>query len=220
VPALKVVVVDDHDILRVGIRDFISYTREYTVVGEASCARDALVLIEARHPDIVLMDIAMPGMDGIVATREILRRLPRVRVVVLSAHGQVHDVVDAVNAGATGFVLKADPPETLKEALDHAARGVVYIAPSLRGSISAFEATPPPPDFLGALSEREREIFRLAADCSTTTEIARALCLARKTVDSHLNTISRKLGIHGRAQLVRLAVSIGLVHSVRSRSDG
>ena len=220
VPTLKIVIVDDHDILRVGIRDFLSSTPQYRVVGEAGSARQALALIEAQRPDMVLMDIAMPGMDGIVATREILRRAPRVKIVVLSAHGQVHDVIDAINAGVSGFVLKADALDTLKEALDQAARGKLYIAPSLKGSLSAFEAAGSPPlDVLGVLSEREREIFRLAADCSTTTEIAKALCLARKTVDTHLNTINRKLGIRGRAQLVRLAASIGLVHSVRARTS-
>jgi DNA-binding NarL/FixJ family response regulator len=216
-PSVKVVVVDDHELLRAGVRDLLASMPGYKLVGEAGTARVGLQLIESQKPDVVLMDVAMPGMDGIVATREILRRLPRARVIVLSAHKQIHDVTDALNAGAVGYVLKADPPETLMHALEHAARGESYVAPTLAITL-AREATQSTPDILEILSEREREVFRLAADCRTSPEIARALCLARKTVDTHLNRINRKLGLRDRAELVRFAASIGLVHSLRSPS--
>jgi DNA-binding NarL/FixJ family response regulator len=214
-PDVKVVVVDDHELLRAGIRDLLTSMPGFELVGEASTARAGLQIIESKKPDVVVMDIAMPGMDGIVATREILRRLPRARVVVLSAHGRLHDVSDALAAGAVAFVLKADPPDTLMQALDRAARGEAYVAPALASGLDAAQAAAPRGDVLDVLSEREREIFRLAADCRTSPEIARALCVARKTVDAHLNRINRKLGLRDRAQLVRLAVSIGLVHSIR-----
>ncbi|HEY7372036.1 MAG TPA: response regulator transcription factor [Polyangia bacterium] len=221
---VKVVVVDDHDVLRVGVRDFVSSLPGYEVVGEADSARAAFRMIEATKPDVVLMDIALPGMDGIVATREILRRVPRARVVVLSAHKQTHDVVDAIDAGAVGYVLKADPPETLEHALERAVRGECYVSPVLKGCVSALRPPGKTGDLLDLLSEREREIFRLAADCRTSPEISRELCIARKTVDTHLNRINRKLGLRDRAELVRLAVGIGLVHSIRhrtpSRSNG
>ena len=216
-PAVKVVVVDDHELLRAGIRDLLSSMAGYRLVGEASAARAALQLIESQKPDIVVMDIAMPGMDGIVATREILRRSPRARVIVLSAHRQIHDVTDALNAGAIGYVLKADPPETLLLALERAARGESYVAPALAVALAAHEMQASNGDVLDVLSEREREIFRLAADCRTSPEIARALCVARKTIDTHLNRINRKLGLRDRAELVRLAASIGLVHSIRTQ---
>ena len=217
-PNVRVVVVDDHELLRAGIRDLLTSMPGYKVVGEAGTARAGLQMIEAQKPDVVVMDIAMPGMDGIVATREVLRRLPRARVIVLSAHKQIHDVTDALNAGATGFVLKGDSPETLMTALDHAARGESYVAPALAAGLAARGAGPSA-DVLEVLSEREHEIFRLAADCRTSPEIARALCLARKTVDTHLNRINRKLGFRDRAELVRFAASIGLVHSLRSPSQ-
>ena len=219
-PNIKVVVVDDHELLRAGIRDLLASMPGYKLVGEAGTARAALQTIESQRPDVVVMDIAMPGMDGIVATREILRRVPRARVVVLSAHKQMHDVTDALNAGAIGYVLKADEPQTLMLALDRAARGEPYVAPALAAGLAAREAGPPAGDILDVLSEREREIFRLAADCRTSPEIARALCLARKTVDTHLNRINRKLGLRDRAELVRLAASIGLVHSIRDPNYG
>ena len=202
--------------LRAGIRGYLTSLRGYQLVGEAASARAALTMIDTLKPDIVLMDVALPGMDGIVATREILRRVPNARVIMLSAHGQVRDVIDSMNAGARGYVLKADPPETLQHALEHAARNAVYVAPGLRDGVSDFRATHQTTDALAVLSDREREIFRLAADCSTAAEIARELCIARKTVDSHLHNIHRKLGLHDRAELVRMAFSIGLVHSVRT----
>jgi len=217
-------VVDDHDVLRLGVRDFVSSLPGYQVVGDAPSARAAFQTIESTRPDVVLMDIALPGMDGIVATREILRRAPRARIVVLSAHKQTHDVVDAIDAGAVGYVLKADPPETLVQALERAVRGECYVAPVLKACVSRMRPPGKTSDVLDILSEREREIFRLAADCRTSSEIAHDLCIARKTVDTHLNRINRKLGLRDRAELVRLAVGIGLVHSIRrrvpSRSNG
>jgi NarL family two-component system response regulator LiaR len=202
-----------------GVCDFVASLPGYRVVAEAANARAALPMIEAARPDVVLMDIVLPGMDGIVATREILRRLPEARVIVLSAHKQARDVQDAIDAGAVGYVLKADPPEALMQALDHAVRGTFFAGPLLAGSMSALEPTRTKRDVLDVLSEREREIFRLAADCRTSPEIARELCLSRKTVDTHVNRINRKLGLRDRAQLVRLAVGIGLVHSIRGKTD-
>ena len=214
---LKIFLVEDHDLFRAGIRQFLSSVPGYEVVGEAATARIGFRMIESARPDVVLMDVSLPGMDGIVATREILRRVPRARVIVLSAHAEVHDVIDALDAGATGYILKAGPPETLLEALDSAARGATYLSAELADRLSAFEASRPLGDVLDILSEREREIFRLAADCCSSVEIARELCIARKTVDTHLNTLNRKLGLRDRAELVRFAVGIGLVHSIRSR---
>jgi DNA-binding NarL/FixJ family response regulator len=214
---VRVVLVDDHEVLRAGVRDFLATSPAYEVVGEAATARASFPVIESVRPDIVLMDIALPGMDGVVATREILRRVPRTRIVVLSAHGQAHDVMDAIDAGAICYVLKADPLETLTRALDHAARGARYLAPAVAARLSAIERSRPIGHVLDVLSTREREIFRLAADCRSAGEVARELCLARKTVDTHLNRIHRKLGLRDRAELVRFAVGIGLVHSIRTR---
>ena len=213
---MKIFLVEDHDLFRAGIREFLSSVPGYEVVGEAATARAGFRMIGSARPDVVFMDIALPGLDGIVATRELLRRAPGARVIVVSAHGQVHDVIDAFDAGAVGYVLKADPPETLLQALDCAARGVPYVSPELIPFLSAFKASRPIGDVLAVLSEREREIFRLAADCCSSVEIARELCIARKTVDTHLNTLNRKLGIRDRAELVRFAVGLGLVHSIRS----
>jgi DNA-binding NarL/FixJ family response regulator len=211
---LKLVLVEDHDFVRMGLREFLSSYPEYQVVGEAQGAREAFPIIASTRPDIVLMDIALPGMDGVVATREVMRRTPKMRVVVLSAHPQTSDVLDALDAGAMGYVLKGDDPALLLRALEHVVRGARYISPAIAARLPPPSAGPTR-GVLDGLSEREREIFRLAADCRTSAEIARDLCLARKTVDTHLNRINRKLGLHDRAALVRLAVELGMVHSIR-----
>src|SRR5262249_38892257 len=132
----------------------------------------------------------------------------------LSAHMQLQDVRDALDAGAAGYVLKADRPETLMRALEEGSRGRPYLAPPIASALAGATARAMG-SVLDVLSAREREIFRLFAECLTAAEIARDLCLARKTVDTHLNRINRKLRLRHRAELVRLAVSVGLVHSLR-----
>jgi two-component system invasion response regulator UvrY len=215
--ARTIVIVDDHDMLRLGLRDYLASLPGFEMVGEARTAREAFRIIEALRPDVVVMDIAMPGLDGIVATREILRRVPQIRVLIFSAHGHIHDVKDAVDAGALAYALKSDQPEELTRALESVSRGLPYLSPSLSVGLAEIASAPSSLDVLRPLSKREREIFRLAADCRTSPEIAHHLCLARKTVDTHLNRINRKLQLRDRAELVRLAASVGLVHSLRRR---
>jgi len=206
-----VILVDDHDLVRVGLRELLACLPGYEVVAETDSGIAALVLVEAERPDLVVMDIALPGMDGIAATREILRSAPTTRIVILSGHGHRHDVVDAINAGVIGYVLKTDPPGTLLQALDHAARGTFYVAPALRDCLATFMSARRPVAVLDVLSERERDVFKLAADCSTSKEIARQLAITRKTVDTHLGKINRKLGLRDRAQAVAAAYRSGLV---------
>jgi DNA-binding NarL/FixJ family response regulator len=215
VRAVKIFLVDDHEFVRTGVRDFLADSPGYKVVGEACSARAGLDVMEAVRPDVVLMDVVLPGMDGIVATREIRRRLPTARVVILSAHHKLHDVIDAMNAGAVGYVLKADPPETLTRAIDLAARGLPYVAPVLVNLLATRKPSAPKGDVLAVLSGRERDVFRLAAVCRTPSEIANDLRIALRTVDTHLKSINRKLGLSTRADLVRLAFSIGVAQSTR-----
>ena len=214
---MRVVLVEDHPFFRIGVRELLRTAPGVEVVGEAASARVGFTLIASARPDVVLMDVFLPGMDGVVATREILRRHPEVKVVIVSAHDDVQDVRDALAAGAVGYVLKAESADALLHALERVGRGECYIAPSLAEQMST--ASPDrerSPGVLDALSEREHEVFRLAADCQEPQEIARELCLARKTVDTHLNRINRKLGLRNRAALVTLAARLGLVHAVRS----
>jgi DNA-binding NarL/FixJ family response regulator len=216
VTRLKIVLVDEHALFRVGVRQFLLGVPGYDVIGEASCAREAFKLIDATSPDLVLMGIAMPGMDGIIATREIRRRAPDVRVLIFSAFDEVSEVMDALDAGAGGYVLKSDDTDVLLEALQQVGRGQRFLAPRVATLVAdAAAAGRGSTEGLGVLSEREREVFRLAADGRPNSEIARDLCLARKTVDTHLNRINRKLQLRNRAELVRFAIRLGLVHAIR-----
>ena len=127
---MKVVLIDDHALFRVGIRHVLAMSSEFELVGEAATAREGFKLIEATVPDVVIMDISLPGMDGVLATRELKRRAPLARVLIVTAHSEIHDVLDAMSAGAVGYALKSDGPEVLLEALQQVARGQRYVAPA------------------------------------------------------------------------------------------
>jgi len=209
----KVFLVDDHPLFRAGIRQSLAPYMEFCVVGEAGNARDAFLAIDTHRPDIVLMDVAMHGMDGVIATREIRRRTPRSRVLIFSVHDQIGDVLDALDAGAAGYALKTEGTDALVAALRCVLRNDRYVAPTLAARLASYESRrTKPADTLSILSVREREVFRLAADCLLTREIARELCISRKTVDTHLYRIHRKLGLRTSAELVRLACNLGLMH--------
>jgi two-component system, NarL family, response regulator NreC len=208
----KIFLVEDHPLFRMGIRQSLAAYAEFTIVGEAGNARDAFSAIDAHPPDIVVMDVSLPGMDGVIATREIRRRAPRTRVLLLSVHDQISDVLEALDAGASGYALKTEGTEALVAALRTIIRNDRYVAPSLAALLGSYESRRKRPlDTLSILSLREREVFRLAADCLLTREIASELCISRKTVDTHLYRIHRKLGLRTSAELVRLACNLGLM---------
>lgn len=215
---MKIILVDDHALFRVGARLALGSIPGFEIAGEASTARRGLELVDSTRPDIVLMDIALPGMDGVLATREIRRRVPQARVLIVTAHEQVNEVFDAFEAGASGYALKSDGPEILVDAIRTVSRGERYVAPALIGSLATLEAQRGKSnDVLSVLSEREREIFRLAAQCVPARDIALELCIARKTVDSHLYRINHKLGLRNLAELVRLAADLGMLPAARSQ---
>jgi len=207
----KLLVVDDHALVRMGVRDLLSTTPEFQIVGEESTARGAFPLIDAHRPDIVLMDVELPGMDGVVATREIRRRTTRTRVLILTVHDQIQDVLDALDAGASGYAHKSDDGDALIDALRTVGRGERYLSPPIAAKLATYGSRAGKTrDVLAVLSEREREVFRLASECLLTREIARELCISRKTVDTHLYRIHRKLGVRTSAELVRMAERLRL----------
>jgi DNA-binding NarL/FixJ family response regulator len=211
---MRVLIVDDHPLLRAGVRSILGSLPGCEVIGEAGTAREALAIVDAERPDSVVMDIALPGMDGVIATREIKRRAPDTLILIFSVHHQISDVLDAFAAGASGYLLKSNG-EALPEALTTIAQGERYVA----SEVALHLASPPGArGALDTLSEREREVFRLATECLTTREIARELCISRKTVDTHLYRIHRKLGVRNSAELVRLATRLGLHHGGRTRA--
>jgi len=214
VSSLRVVVADDQDLVRTGL-EMVLTSRGVDVVGLAADGREAVSLVQHHSPDVVLMDIRMPVMDGIAATRAIVSAGSSTRVLVLTTYDLDSYVYDALRAGAVGFLLKATPPGRLVDAIGTVAAGESLLAPSLtRRLIEEHVRRPPPSDGvpgpLRVLSGRELEVFGLIAQGLSNDEICRSLVLSEATIKTHVNRILAKLGGLTRVQLVVLAYECGL----------
>lgn len=215
---IRVVLADDQSLARAGFAALVAATPGMEVAGEAENGREAVDLARRTMPHVVLMDIRMPVLDGIAATRLLCSdpHLPNTRVVVLTTFDLDEYVYEALRAGASGFLLKdTDPPELVR-AIEVVAAGEALIAPSVtRRLIAEFAARPepgaPPPVELEALTEREREVMTLVAGGLTNREIAERLHVSPLTAKTHVSRVLTKLGCHDRAQLVMLAYETGLV---------
>jgi len=211
---IRVVLVDDQALVRGGFRSILDRQDDMAVVGEAADGVEALAVCRREQPDVVCMDVRMPGMDGITATRQVLREPRPPRVLVLTTFDLDRYVYDALRAGASGFLVKDAPPERLVAAVRAIAAGEELFAPSvLRRLVEAYVREPPDDvgDVLGALTEREREVLRAMAGGLTNAEIAEALHLSPATVKTHVARILPKLGLRDRTQAVVLAYECGLV---------
>jgi two-component system response regulator NreC len=214
---MRVFILDDHEVFRVGLKSVLSGRDDMEVVGEAGTAREAFPLIDAVRPEVVILDLVLPGMDGCSAARELRRRLPEGRILMLTISESVHDVRESFDAGAAGYALKSDPLGALFEGLRQIMRGQHYVAPRLFHLLQLESSLGPPPA-LTALSDREREVFRLTADGLVNGEIAHELCISRKTVETHKYRIQKKIGLRGPADLVRYAVKHGMIRRPQSHS--
>jgi len=204
---IRIMIVDDHTILRQGIKELLSLNDEFEVVGEASDGREALTMVERCMPDIVFMDISMPGMGGIAATREIKKRYPDVRIIILTMYHNSQYVHESFQAGASGYLLKAASFNELVLAVESVVDGKTYLSPGISDQVVK--------TFLAAgddsskkspwetLSPREKEVARLAVSGKTSYEIGEVLCISSKTVRVHLSNIMKKLDLHSRTELVR-----------------
>jgi DNA-binding NarL/FixJ family response regulator len=214
---IKVVLADDQRLVRAGFRSILEDEDDLEVVGEAGDGAEALAACRALHPDVVLLDIRMPGVDGLQAAREIAAdpRLDAVKVVILTTFDLDDYVYGALRAGATGFLVKDTEPEELVHAVRVAARGDALISPSVtRRLIAEFAGRVRPPEpgpRLNALTDREREVMRLVAAGLTNDEIAAHLVLSPATAKTHVSRIMTKLAVRDRAQLVVLAYESGMV---------
>jgi len=211
---IKVLLVDDHHLFREGLRTVLAATDDIVVVGEASTGRQAFQMLEELQPDIVTVDVTLPDGDGILATREILRRRPNTRVLMLTMHENHYYLSQSFAAGARGYALKEQLPTEIVEALRSVARGEVYVAPQLpqdvtSGGSGARRANANTP--LDALSPRERDIFDLIVRGHTNTSMAETLHLSVKTIETHRAHINKKLRVHSTGELIRLAALHGLV---------
>ena len=212
----RVVIADDQHLVRAGFRMILSTQPDIEVVGEATNGEEAVEVTLAIHPDVVLMDIRMPGIDGIEATRRILAdgQTRDVRVLILTTFDMDEYVYDALRAGASGFLLKDVPPEQLATAVHTVSQGDALLAPSItRRLIEEFTVsrTPPPTARLDQLSAREAEVFRLVARGLSNREVAEQLFVAESTVKTHITRILTKLDLRDRVQAVALAYEAGVI---------
>jgi DNA-binding NarL/FixJ family response regulator len=217
---LKVVVADDQALLRAGLRALIEAEDDLRVVGEAGDGVEAVDVALASHPDVVLMDIRMPRMDGITATRRLLASGSRARVLMLTTFDADEYVVDAFRAGAAGFLLKDGPPDQLAAAVRTIAAGDALLAPALTSRlIEEYVGTAPQEELHGRLhelTERELEVLGQLASGKSNAEIGEALFLSEATVKTHLTRVLAKLGLQSRVQAVVFAYESGLVRPGRA----
>lgn len=206
---IRVMVVDDHPIVRSGIVGLLSLDAELDVVGEAADGADAIALATTLRPDVVLMDLRMPNLSGAEATAHITSELPGVRVLVLTTHEGDDDILGAIEAGASGYLLKAAPQEEIVAGIRSVAEGHTVLAPTIAATLVTRmrrEAPSRP-----ALSPREREVLGLVARGHSNPEIARELFIGEATVKTHLLHVFEKLGVSDRTRAVTLALELGLL---------
>jgi DNA-binding NarL/FixJ family response regulator len=220
-----VLLVDDHKIMRDGIRAILNRSDEFRVAGEAENGTDAVQFVKKFRPQLVLMDIGLPGLNGVETTAEILRYQPDCKVVILSMYDDENSVVSAVRSGARAFILKRASDYDLLEALRMVAAGGMYLSPQVsdrlltriqKGDLESRST----PTVLGALSPREVQVLRLVAEGKTSKEIAVMLDLREQTVRSYRKTMMKKLGVNNVAGLTQLALSTGLTQSARGSHTG
>jgi two-component system response regulator NreC len=208
---IKVVVVDDHAVVRSGLRLLLDANEDIEVVGEAGNAKDAIFRARALKPDVMLLDVVMPGSSGIDVLPELLKESPETKVLVLSMQDDPSYVREAFGAGASGYVLKEAADEEVVSAVREIANGGRYVHPSLGARMVAAEAEERAAAEADPLSEREREVLRLLALGHTNQEIAHTLYISVRTAESHRAHIMQKLRLSTRAELVRYALSSGLL---------
>lgn len=211
----RVLIADDQALLRGGLRMILEAQDDIDVVGEAIDGRDAVEQVRRLRPDVVVMDVRMPSMDGIEATRRVTALEPPARVLILTMFELDEYVFEALRAGASGFLLKDQPPEELVAAVRVVAAGDALLAPSvtrrLIGEFARRPAAAAAPASVGELTEREQEVLVLMAHGLSNGEIAERLYVAETTVKSHVGRVLAKLGLRDRAQAIVLAYESGLV---------
>ena len=206
---IQVLLADDHLIVRQGLKALLE--REgFKVVGEAADGHEAVRLAQALHPDVAVLDLAMPLLNGLDTAREILRISPRTQTILLTMHPEDHYIFEALRAGIEGYVLKTQAAEDLVRAIREVFRGMIYLSPGVsRAVVQAYLAkTDLPPD---PLAPRERQVLQLVAEGKTAKEVAVLLGISVKTAESYRTRIMQKLDIHETAGLVRYAIRRGLI---------
>lgn len=215
---ITVLLAEDHTIVREGFRRMLEMESDLEVVGEAQDGRQAITLATELTPDVVLMDIAMPGLNGLEATRQVLKRCPRIRILILSAHNDDAYVQNATDSGAVGFLLKQTSAHDVCRAIREVHAGKTYFSPSISRRLHRLQS-----NAIGRLgiavnkavklSSREIEVLQLIAEGKANKETASELCISIKTVEKHRGNLMLKLDIHDTAGLTRYAIATGVIES-------
>jgi DNA-binding NarL/FixJ family response regulator len=206
---VRVLIVDDHPVVRDGLRGMLQGQPDLEVVADVANGHQALAAVARHNPDVVLMDLRMPELDGVQATRRLRADHPSVRVLVLTTYDTDTDIVHAIEAGATGYLLKAAPREQVFEAVRAAARGETVLAPAVAAKLMNRMRAAPDHD---QLTDRELDVLRLVAQGLTNRAIARRLRISEATVKTHLVHIYTKLDVDGRTAAVTTALERGMLH--------
>lgn len=212
--AISIVVADDHPIVRRGVRNILEAEEDFSLVGEASDGLETVRLVERLQPDVLLLDLLMPGLGGLEVLRILGQRTPRTRVVVFSMHSNISFIADALRHGAIAYVLKGCDDENLVRAIRDAAAGKRFLSPPVsEAAIDAYieHVKAAPVDPHETLTPREREVLQLAAEGHTNAEIAARLHISPRTVENHRANLMRKLGLHNHSELVLHALKHGLI---------
>jgi two-component system, NarL family, response regulator NreC len=209
-----IVLADDHHIVRKGLRTLLEAEGEFAVIGEEADGLKVVELIERLRPDVLLLDVQMPGLNGLEITRQIAQRALKTRVIILSMHANETYVREALRYGAHGYVLKDANPSEMVEAVRDVSAGRRYLSRALsERAIDAYaeKALAVPPDPYDTLTAREREVLHLAAESSSATEIAARLGISPRTVETHREHLMRKLGLQNQTDLIRYALRRGIL---------
>jgi DNA-binding NarL/FixJ family response regulator len=211
---IRVVIADDHELVRAGIRTVLDNTTDIEIVGEAGNGEEAIRLVEEQNPNVLLTDIAMPGLSGLELTRQMAGTFPKVRVIILSMYSDDEHVYLALRAGATGYLIKSASRQELPLAIRAVATGHTYISSTLSGALVKNYAKYPIVHLnpLSRLSHRQTQVLQLIAESKTTKQIALELNISVKTVECHRAQLMDRLEIHDVPGLVRFAIKSGLVH--------
>ena len=212
---IRVLIADDHAIVREGLRQLLNGQTDMEVAGEAEDGRQALEKVKSLHPDVILLDIAMPHLSGLEVISLIREAAPETQVVVLSMHSKETYVQQVLSSGALGYVLKASPSTDILEAIRMAHRDEYFLSSRLKaeviGKYLKTKRSAPALRGYDLLTEREQQVFRLVAQGHSTSRIADILCVSPKTVEKHRTSLMNKLGVHDRLELLKYAIKIGIV---------
>ena len=216
---IRILIADDHTIVRQGLARLLEDQPDFKVVGEAYDGRMAIEKAMALLPDVVVMDIAMPLLNGIEAARRIRKNLPKIKILILSMYSQEHYIHELLEAGISGYLLKESSGRDIIKAIQAAMKGETFLSPSISkvlvDSYLSMRKSSPKEERFNLLSNREREIFQMIAEGHSTKSISDLLCVSLSTVKTHRRNIMEKLEVTGTAQLIHLGVSLGLVEPDR-----